>query len=179
MARLTFLLGPVLLFLLAASSVGAKPLPIRPVPEVDIARFMGQWHLVGGILTPYERNAWNAIQTYTFLDDGRIRTALAFNQGQDDGPLRQIEALAKIRPGTGNAVWDVQVFGPLKAQYVVAWLREDYGAMIVARDDRDYAWYFSRSRTVTTAEVEQARSRIQALGYDGSRWTRVNHAPGG
>ena len=118
--------GWLLALLLVAGAVVANLPAIRPVPHVDLARFMGTWYLVGGIPTAFERDAWNAVETYTLLRDGSIRTTLTFNQGRANGPRKHIEAPARVRPGTNNAVWDVRVFGPVKAQYVVAWLRDDY-----------------------------------------------------
>lgn len=162
--------------LLFIGSVAANLPAVRPVPHVDLARFMGTWYLVGGIPTRYEREAWNAVETYTLRSDGSIRTTLTFNQGRADGPRRHIEAPARVRPGTGNAVWDVQVFGPLKAQYVVAFLRSDYSLMVVARDARDYAWVFARSPDVADTELERARQRLRTLGYDLSKWRTVPHA---
>ena len=57
--------GWLLALLLVAGAVVANLPAIRPVPHVDLARFMGTWYLVGGIPTRYEREAWNAVETYT------------------------------------------------------------------------------------------------------------------
>ena len=80
-----------------------------------------------------------------------------------------------MRPGTNNAVWDVRVFGPVKAQYVVAWLRDDYSLMVVARDTRDYAWVFSRSKQVSVDDLEHARQQLRGWGYNVDKWRRVPH----
>ena len=82
----------------------------------------------------------------------------------------------KVRRGSGNAVWDVRVFGPWSAQYIVAWLRDDYGLMLVARDARDYAWVFSRTPDVTAADMLRSRQRLQDIGYDLSKWRTVPQA---
>ncbi|MFN3310478.1 MAG: lipocalin family protein [Thermomonas sp.] len=163
------------LLLALAADAGASRPPIPPVPQVDLPRFMGTWYLVGGIPTPFEREAWNAVETYTLRRDGSILTTLTFNHGAANGPRKHIEAPARVRPDTGNAVWDVRVFGPVKAQYIVAWLREDYGLMLVARDARDYAWVFARSPAVPEAELEAARRRLQGWGYDLGNWRRIPH----
>ena len=168
--------GWLLALLLVAGAVAANLPAIRPVPHVDLARFMGTWYLVGGIPTAFERDAWNAVETYTLRKDGSIRTTLTFNQGRANGPRKHIEAPARVRPGSGNAVWEVRVFGPMKAQYVVAWLRDDYSLMVVARDARDYAWVFARSPDVADAELERARQRLRALGYYLSKWRTVPHS---
>ena len=161
--------------LLWVGSVVANLPAIRPVPHVDLARFMGTWYLVGGIPTRFEREAWNAVETYTLRKDGSIRTPLTFNQGGANGPRKHIEAPARVRPGTNNAVWDVRVFGPVKAQYVVAWLRDDYSLMVVARDTRDYAWVFSRSKQVSVDDLEHARQQLRGWGYNVDKWRRVPH----
>jgi apolipoprotein D and lipocalin family protein len=165
----------LLLLLAAGAATASRDQPIQPVAQVDLPRFMGTWYLVGGILTPFEREAWNAVQTYTLQADGSIRTTLGFNHRGADGPRRQTEAPARVRPGTGNAVWDVRVIGPWKSQYVVGWLRQDYGLMVVARDARDYAWVFARSPSVPVAELERARQHLQGWGYDMARWRQVPH----
>jgi apolipoprotein D and lipocalin family protein len=166
----------LLALLLLAGAVAANLPAIRPVPHVDLTRFMGTWYLVGGIPTAFERDAWNAVETYTLRKDGSIRTTLTFNQGGANGPRKHIEAPARVRPGTNNAVWDVRVFGPVKAQYVVAWLRDDYSLMLVARDARDYAWVFARSREVPAADLELARQRLRGLGYNLANWRTVPHS---
>ena len=164
----------LLALLLAGAAVAGRP-AIRPVPHVDLTRFMGTWYLVGGIPTAFERDAWNAVETYTLLEDGSIRTTLSFNQGGADGPRKHIEAPARVRPGTNNAVWDVRVFGPVKAQYVVAWLRDDYSLTLVARDARDYAWVFARTPAVAEADLEPVRQHLGRLGYDLAKWRTVPH----
>lgn len=176
--RVSAALLPVALLLAVMTSAAAGPLPIPPVPQLDLQRFMGTWYLVGGMPTPFEREAWNAVQTYTLRHDGSILTTLTFNQGGTDGPRKHIEAPARVRPRTGNAVWDVRVFGPFTWQYKVAWLREDYGLMLVARDARDYAWVFARTPAVPEAELEAARGRLLGWGYDPRKWRRVPQIAG-
>jgi apolipoprotein D and lipocalin family protein len=150
------------------ATAGTLP-PVRPVPHVDLPRFMGTWYMIAAIPTAFERGAWNAVETYTLQPDGNILTTLRFNKGAADGPVKRIHSVAYVRPGSGGAVWGVQVFWPIKAQYVVAWLKPDYSAMIVARDARDYTWVFSRTPTVPTADWTTLRAQVGALGYDTSK----------
>ena len=160
-------LAPLLGLALFAGSAGASTLPpIRPVPHVDLPRFMGSWYLIASIPTVFEREAWNAVETYTLQPDGNIHTTFRFNKGAADGPLKQIHSTGYVHAGSGGAVWGVKVFGPFKAQYIVAWLKPDYSQMIVARDARDYTWVFSRTPTVPAADWATLRARVAALGYD-------------
>ena len=147
------------------AAAGALP-PVQPVPHVDLPRFMGTWYMIAAIPTAFERDAWNAVQTYTLRPDGNILTTLRFNKDAADGPVKRIHSTAHVRPGSGGAVWGVQLFWPLRAQYIVAWLKPDYSEMIVARDARDYAWVFARTPTVPAADLTSLRARVAAMGYD-------------
>ncbi|MCL6618514.1 MAG: lipocalin family protein [Thermomonas hydrothermalis] len=159
----------------SCAQAAARLPPIPAVAQLDLPRFMGSWYLVGGIPTPFERHAWNAVQTYTLRDDGSILTTLTFHEKRADGPRRHTEAPATVRPGSGNAVWDVRVFGPFKSQYKVVWLRADYGAMLVARDARDYAWLFSRTPQVSAADRAHARQLLADAGYPLEHWRDIPH----
>ncbi|MBD8880777.1 lipocalin family protein [Rhodanobacter sp. 7MK24] len=156
----------------SVASAGTLP-PIQPVPHVDLPRFMGTWYMIAAIPTVFERNAWNAVETYTLQPNGNVITTLCFNKGAADGPLKQIHSTAYVRPNTGSSVWGVQVFWPIKAQYVVAWLKPDYSEMIVARDARDYTWVFARTPTVTAADWASLRMQVAAMGYDTSELRQI------
>ena len=52
--------GWLLALLLLAGAVAANLPAIRPVPHVDLARFMGTGYLVGGMPTAFERDAYPA-----------------------------------------------------------------------------------------------------------------------
>lgn len=158
-----------------AASAGTLP-PIQPVPHVDLPRFMGTWYMIAAIPTVFERNAWNAAETYTLQPDGNVLTTLRFNKGAADGPVKQVHSTAYVRPGSGGAVWGVQVFWPIREQYIVAWLKPDYSEMIVARDARDYTWVFARAPAITEAEWASLRTQIASMGYDVSKLHKISQS---
>lgn len=151
---------------LACSCSRAKDLPpIKPVAHVDLPRFMGDWYVIATIPTRFEKNAYNPVETYRLLPDGRVDTGFRFRDGGFERKLKAIHSIAVVKPGNGNAVWGVQVFWPLKAQYIVAYLKDDYSQTIVARDARDYTWIMARTPTVSPADYAALMSRVKALGY--------------
>ncbi|WP_233842613.1 lipocalin family protein [Dyella sp. 2HG41-7] len=156
----------------ATASAGSLP-PIKPVDHVDLPRFMGNWYVIATIPTRYERNAWNAVETYTLKPDGTVYTAFRFNNESQNGPLKRIHSTGFVQPNSGNAVWGVQVFWPLKAQYIVAYLSPDYTETIVARDARDYTWVMARTPTVSPSDYSALLARVKSLGYDVSEIRKV------
>ncbi|WP_250634482.1 lipocalin family protein [Pinirhizobacter soli] len=153
-----------LIIVSACVHAGSLP-PIKPVAHVDLPRFMGAWYVIATIPTRFEKNAYNAVETYTMQPDGNIYTAFRFNNGSFNSPVKAIHSTAFVKKGSGNAVWGVQVLWPVKAQYVVAYLKEDYSQVIVARDARDYTWIMARTPTVSQADYDALMERVKQLGY--------------
>lgn len=167
------LLAACVLCLVAVAASAASPPPIKPVAHVDLPRFMGKWYLIATIPTSYDKDAYNAVETYSLKPDGNIHTTFSFHEGGFDGPYKHIESTGYVTPGTGNAVWGVKVFWFLKAQYVVGYLAPDYSQMIVARDKRDYVWVFARTPQVSQADYAMLTAKVRALGYPVSKLRKV------
>ena len=153
------------MLLVSASACASTLPPIKPVPHVDLPRFMGDWYVIATIPTRFEKDAYNALETYKLKPDGEVATSFHFREGSFDSPVKSIHSTGFVKPDTGNAVWGVQVFWPLKAQYIVAYLKDDYSQVIVARDKRDYTWIMARTPTVSTADYDALMERVKALGY--------------
>lgn len=139
--------------------------PIKPAAPIDLTRFMGNWYVIASIPTRFERSAYNAIETYELRSDGNVDTMFRFRDSAFDAPVKTIHSTGYIKGGTGNAMWGVQVFWPIKAQYIVAYLKEDYSQAIVARDARDYTWIMARTPTIPQADYDALVSRAVNLGY--------------
>ena len=159
----TLLLASTMLFNLGAAA--SELPPITPVAHVDLPRFMGDWYVIATIPTRFEKHAYDAVEVYTLKPDGHVATSFHFRDGSFDGERKDIHSTGFVKPGSGNAVWGVQVFWPLKAQYIVAWLKDDYSQVIVARDARDYMWVMARTPTIDQADYDALLARVRALGY--------------
>ncbi|KZC16886.1 hypothetical protein RHOFW510R12_03280 [Rhodanobacter sp. FW510-R12] len=151
--------------LLNASACASELPPITPVAHVDLPRFMGNWYVIASIPTRFEKNAYDALEVYALKPNGDVATSFHFREGSFDGEKKDIHSTGIVKPGSGNAVWGVQVFWPLKAQYIVAYLKDDYSQVIVARDARDYTWVMARTPTIPQADYDALLARVQALGY--------------
>lgn len=151
----------------------ASPRPMPAVPQLDLARFMGDWYVIATIPSRIERDAYNAVESYSLRPDGRIQTHYRQRKGAFDGKLKTMEPVGTVRPGTGNAIWGMQFIWPIKAEYVVAWLDADYQHVIVGRSKRDYVWVMSRSPTVSEAQYREFEKQVAALGYDTAKLRRV------
>ncbi|GAA0240328.1 lipocalin family protein [Rhodanobacter caeni] len=163
--------------LLSANACANELPPIKPVAYVDLPRFMGNWYVIATIPTRFEKAAYNALEVYTLKPDGDVATSFHFRDGSFDGERKEIHSTGIVKQGTGNAVWGVQVFWPLKAQYIVAYLKDDYSQVIVARDARDYVWVMARTPTISQADHDALLAKVKAMGYPMDRIRKVPQQP--
>jgi apolipoprotein D and lipocalin family protein len=165
------ILMPLLLF--AGCAVSPEKVTIRPLPVVDLDRFMGPWYVLANIPTFIEKGAHDAVETYRLDDDGTIATTFTFRKGSFDGPLKEYNPRGFVVPGTQNAIWGMRFIWPIKAEYVVAWVDADYSETIIARSSLDYVWVMARTPTLPQDRYDALLARVQALGYDMSKVEKV------
>jgi apolipoprotein D and lipocalin family protein len=147
--------------------------PIASVSRVDLQRFMGDWYVIGNIPTFIEKEAFNAVESYRLAADGTIETTFTFNKGATDGPLKKYTPKGFVRDGSSNAVWGMQFVWPIKAEYLIAYLNDDYTHTIIARNRRDYVWILARTPTISEPEYNALVERTRQMGYDVTLLRRV------
>lgn len=151
------------------------PLPVAG--NVDLERFMGDWYVIANIPTPVEQDAWSGVESYRLQPDGTVATTFTYKKGGFDGPRKTVASTGFVRDPKTNAVWGMQFIWPVKAEYVITWLDEDYSQTIIGRNKRDYVWVMARQPTISAADYNALTERIRILGYDISKLRRVPHQP--
>jgi len=167
MRRVAFALA----LLAGCSSPGLPPLALAP--QVDLARFMGDWYVIASIPTFIETGAHNAVESYRLGADGSIATTFTFREGGFDGELKRYTPRGFVVPGTGNAVWGMRFVWPIKADFRIAWLAPDYGQVVIGREKRDYVWIMARQPQIPQADYQRLLGFLREQGYDASRLRKV------
>ena len=158
---------------LVLSACASTPPTIPPVANVDLQRFMGDWYVIAHIPSLPEREAFNAIESYRLDDEGRIRTTFRFRKGSFDAPLKTMEPVGRVVPGTNNAVWDMQFVWPIQAEFVIVDLSADYSQTVIGRSKRDYLWIMARTPSIAEADYAALVEKAKALGYDTGKLRKV------
>lgn len=161
---------------LAASCASHKLPPIQPVAEVDLARFMGDWYVIACTPTWIDSAAYDAIESYRMDADGTIKTTFVFRQGGFDGPVKRYNPRGFVVENTGNAVWGMQFVWPIKAEYIIAELDDDYTSTIIARNARDYVWIMARTPVISDGRYQALLKSVASLGYDIGKLRKVPHS---
>ena len=152
----------ILLFSQACSHAPEIPLP--RAKNVDLNRFMGDWYVVANIPTFIEKGAHNAIESYVMNKDGSIATTFRFNQDAFNGELNIYNPTGYVSKNS-NSEWGMQFIWPFKAEYIIAYLSDDYQHTIIARSARDYLWVMSRSPVLDDRVFQSLLQRCVDMGY--------------
>ena len=153
------------LSLLGILGCGSAP-TIPTVEALDLKRFMGDWYVIANIPTVFEKNAFNAIESYRLDSDGSVETTFRFNKGGFDGPEKTYHSRAFVVDKDSNAHWGMQFVWPFKAEYRVVFLSEDYSRTIIGRSKRDYVWIMAREPSIPDADYAKLLDLLKSYGYD-------------
>ena len=147
--------------------------PLETVAHVDLDRFMGDWYVIANIPTFIEKGAHNAVESYRLDDDGSIATTFTFRKDGFEGPEKQYTPRGFVRNTQTNAEWGMQFIWPIKGDYRIVYLSDDYSLTIIGRNKRDYVWLMARSPALPEGQYGEAVDFISKAGYDVSQLQRV------
>jgi apolipoprotein D and lipocalin family protein len=145
--------------------------------KVDLARFMGDWYVIGSIpiAIPFfsEEDAHNGVESYRLTDQGVIETTYTFRKGSFDGPEKRFTPKGWVHDEVTNAEWRMQFLWPFKAAYLIVYLDQDYQKTIIGVPDRGNLWIMSRDPQMSDADYQEMLDLAAGLGYDTEKVRRV------
>ncbi len=146
---------------------------MKTVDYVDLDRFMGAWYVIANIPTFLEKGAHNAVETYELDDDGSILTTFTFRKDAFDGDLKEYNPRGFVRDTETNATWGMRFVWPIKADYRIVYLDDDYSQTIIARQKRDFIWIMARTPTISDDDYRRLVEFAGSIGYDTEKIQRV------
>jgi apolipoprotein D and lipocalin family protein len=152
--------------LCGCASLSKDDLRKMTVPQVDIPRFMGNWYVLAGRFTFLEKEVHNALEVYTWNEEKRrVDIAFDYNRGSLTGPVKKIPQKGWIYNTDTNAHWKVSPVWPIKADYLVVALAEDYSWTAIGVPSQKYLWIMARSFEKPEATVAAAVEALKKAGY--------------
>jgi len=166
------------LALAAAATASAQP-RLLAVPEVDLARYAGQWYEVARLPNRFQANCVGDVTaTYTPREDGTVGV------------------VNRCRTGDGEHAWDIAkgVARPLddsnarlRVSFLPEWLRwlpvgwghywvleldPQYRWALVGEPDRRYLWVLSRTPTLPPERLDALLGIAREMGFPVSEVVR-------
>ena len=169
-----FFLNLILIF--AAAGCSTTGSQVKTVESVDIQKFMGDWYVLAGRFTFLEKDVHNALERYTWnKEEDRIDVAFTYNKGSLTGPIKSIPQKGWIFDQKSKAHWKVSPMWPLKFDYLIVALDENYKWTAIGVPDQKYLWIMARDWKDPEAIIAEATQRLDKIGYDTKNMVRVPH----
>ena len=163
--------------LVGGPSLAAPPKPpLALAPSVDLPRYMGDWYVIANIPTKLERGAHNTKETYRLNADGTVATTFSFRVDSFEGTERSFNSKGIVLGGN-NAIWAQQYVWPIRVDYRIAYVSDDYALTVVAREKRDHVWILARKPAISAADYDRMVAFVGQQGYDTARLQRVPQQP--
>lgn len=157
---------------LAVGAAQAEPPPLKPVPSVDVPRYMGTWHEIAKYPNWFQKKCASSTQaTYTLQADGRVQVLNRCKTEQGEWS----EALGAARQIGGPSSAELKVrFAPEWLSFIpLVWgdywiidLDPDYRWVVVSEPQREYLWILSRTPQMPAATYQTLLGKLESLGFD-------------
>jgi apolipoprotein D and lipocalin family protein len=157
--------------MLSACAARTPEMPV--VDYVDLERFMGDWYVIANIPTFLEKGAHNAVETYALNEDGTIATTFTYREDSFDGDRKEYNPKGFITDTQSNAIWGMRFVWPIKADYRIIYLEDDYSITMIGRQKRDFLWIMARTPQIQDDDYERLVAFATSLGYDPAEIQRV------
>ena len=135
---------------------------------------MGDWYVIASIPTFLEKDIYNAVESYERGSGNRIETTFTFHKGDFDGEKKRYTPTGFVRDDPSNAVWGMQFLWPIKADYRIVYLNDDYTQTVIGRNKRDYVWIMARTPQISSRDYTRLVQLVDELGYD---ITKIREVP--
>jgi apolipoprotein D and lipocalin family protein len=155
-----------LLTLLVVAMLGgcASQPPLRQAKDVDLARYMGTWYVIGHVPYFAEKGDVATADEYRLKPDGDIAVTYHYRKGFD-APEKTWNGKAWLPDPKDTARWKVQLLWPFRSDYVILALDPDYRATMVGLPSRKLLWIMSKDRTLDDGTYQRLIDQARQQGF--------------
>jgi len=139
-------------------------MPNKTVERVDLKHFSGTWYCLYSIPTLFDKGSREMTTHYTLNKDGYYDVFTTCKK-DNDPELHTFKSKLFAVPGTNNAQLKAQFIWPIKVDYWVIDLADDYSYVVVGHPDHRFLFIMARKPAMDNALYEQIITRCKAMGY--------------
>ena len=137
---------------------------MEAVKDLDLDRFMGDWHVIANIPTFIEKNTTNNLESYSLRDDGNVD--ITFTVTTEAGERKSYSATGFVLDQNQPSRWRVQFFWPVKFPFYVIELDEEYSYTVIGLPNRKYVWVMAREPQMDPVIYQDILARLSDIGYN-------------
>ena len=162
--------------LMALAGCATSPPPADDQPPLDLQRVTGTWYVIAHVPYFTERGQVSARDEYTLLPDGRVAVRYVYRTGFH-APLRTVDAIATVVPGSGNRDWRLRFFRVVRATQHILEVAPDDSWALVTTPDRDLAWVFARKPAMDGKTYQELLHKLHRYGVNRDKVWRMAQTP--
>ena len=114
------------------------------------------------------------VTRYAMNPDGSIATTFTFHEGDYNGKLKTYRPTGYVSE-QDNSLWGMQFIWPIKAEYRIIYLTEDYTQTVIGRTKRDYVWIMARQPSIPDDDYQRILGFLREQGYLLDNLKKVSH----
>ncbi len=145
-----------------------------PVEKVDIMSYAGKWYSLWSIPTFRDKHWRQKTETYVIHPDGYYAVFTTYKVVGEDYTKYTRSKLVVVR-NTNNAIYKAQFVWPIKVDYWVIELAEDYSYVVVGHPKHKFLHIMSRKPFLPEELISSIIIRCKEKGYDTSKLVSQEH----
>ncbi len=151
------------LFISLICSCSAQNINRATVENLDLSRYLGEWHEIARFDSRFERDMVSVTAHYSLNSDGSIKVV---NRGYNTRKERWGETEAKATTTNQPGRLRISIFPLFSTDYNILSVADDYQWALVGSSSPDFLWILSRTKEINEATLKHILTVAESKGYD-------------
>ena len=157
------------------ATAGCSSEPLNVAPQVDLARFQGQWFEIAK-LPRYTQARCTGTTAFYALREGGLDVTHQCHLEKLDGLIKS--SFARVNASGEGAASKLSLdVGGFGYDYWILEVGEHYEYAVIGVPSRDYLWILSRTPQLDQAKIDAILRRMRASKFDTARLEYTPQAP--
>lgn len=162
----------LILFNIGCSSLSV----LETVDNVDLDKYSGKWYEIASYPQFFQKDCYCSTAEYTPME-GYIAIKNKCRKDSINGREDEIDGKAFVVENSGNAKLKVQFFFPIKGDYWIIDLADNYSYAVVSNPTMKYLWILSRTPHMEDETYTSIVNRLRKRGFDLNKLKITNNNP--
>jgi len=141
-----------------------------PVAKLDLKKYSGTWYSLYSIPTIFDKGSRETTTKYTLNKEGYYNVVTTYKKPNDEKVYSRNSKIFPSEDGS-NGELQAQFVWPIKVDYWIIELAEDYSYVVVGHPDRKFLFIMSRNQTMPKKTHDEIVARCKAKGYEVAKLT--------
>ena len=145
-----------------------------PVAKLDLKKYSGTWYSLYSIPTIFDKGSRETTTKYTLNKDGYYNVLTTYKKPGDEKIYSRNSKMFPSEDGDRGEL-QAQFIWPIKVDYWIIELAEDYSYVVVGHPDHKFLFIMSRNQTMPNKTHDEIVARCKAKGYEVAKLTSQLH----